>query len=320
MNEQKRSSIGIIIPVFNEETIIEVFHHDLLNVLKVLENPWKIYYVNDGSTDQTEEIIINLSKENPKITLISLTRNFGHQAALSCGIDYATEDIIITMDGDGQNPPEVIPEMLSLHKAGYDIVIGQRQDNSSESKYKNISSKFFYQLLNRIGEINITPNAADFRLLSRKVVDSIKSMPEYHRFLRGMINWLGYKTIILPFSPKPRLGGHSKYTFKKMAMLASDAIFSFSLVPLKIGLAIGGLFFLLAFLEVLYVTSLWLTGNQDNLAPGWSSLMFIILLVGGTLTTVVSLLGIYIGYIFQEVKNRPIYIINDIHQVEEKQS
>jgi len=219
--------------------------------------------------------------------------------------------VIITMDGDGQNPPELIPEMLGLYQSGYDIVIGQRQGEETNSFFKRLTSDLFYKLINLIGNLNIPPHAADFRLLSRQVVEAIKSMPEYHRFLRGMISWAGFKSVILPYEPKPRLGGESKYTVKKMIRLAEDAIFSFSLVPLRIGLAVGGLFYLLALIEVIYVLSFWLTGNQPKLEPGWSSLMFMLLIVGGTLTTVVSFIGIYVGYIFQEVKNRPIYMLKE---------
>ncbi len=311
MNKQPLSTIAIIVPVYNEAEILRTFYQQLTNVLATLPYTHWIYFIDDGSTDQTPEILQSLSQEDQSLRVITLSRNFGHQAALSCGIDYAQGDVIITMDGDGQNPPEVIPEMLSLYQSGYDIVIGQREQESNESAFKRFTSQSFYRLLNRIGNQKIPPNAADFRLLSRRAAEALKSMPEYHRFLRGMVSWVGFKSIILPFEAKPRIGGESKYTLKKMTKLARDAIFSFSLFPLNIGLAVGGGFFILALIEAIYVLSLWLSGNSSQLEPGWSSLMFMILIVGGTLTTVVSFIGIYIGYIFQEVKNRPAYIIQD---------
>ena len=307
-------NLSIIIPVYNEADIIEVFHQKLTEILDQLPVQSHIYYVDDGSTDNTGQILTDLTIRDSRIKKLTLSRNFGHQAALTCGLDHAQGDIIITMDGDGQNPPEVIPEMLALYQADYDIVIGQRRHETPTSGLKQATSKAFYHLINRIGNLNITPNAADFRLLSRPVVDALKAMPEYHRFLRGMVSWVGYKTVILPFEPKERLGGKSKYTLKKMFKLASDAVFSFSLVPLQIGLAIGGLFYLLALIEAIYVLYLWFSGNQAQLEPGWSSLMFMLLIVGGTLTTVMSFIGIYIGYIFQEVKKRPVYLLGDTQE------
>ena len=309
MRTQQHPQISIVIPIYNESEIIHDFHTMLSEVLNGLPNPSQVYYIDDGSTDETSALLEQLAKSDSRVNVLSLSRNFGHQAALTCGLDHAQGEIIIMMDGDGQNPPELIPEMLKLYDAGYDIVIGQRLDSHIESGFKRFTSRIFYQVINRIGNLDITPNAADFRLLSRQVVDALKAMPEYHRFLRGMISWAGFKSVVLPYHPNLRLGGKSKFTFKKMVKLAADAIFSFSLVPLRIGLAIGGLFYLLALIEAIYVLSFWISGNQPQLEPGWSSLMFMLLIVGGTLTTVVSFIGIYIGYIFQEVKNRPLYLL-----------
>jgi polyisoprenyl-phosphate glycosyltransferase len=311
MRTEPELKISIVIPVYNESEIIHAFHTQLGAVLDSMKTETSIWYVDDGSDDETAAALTELTVRDPRVRVLTLSRNFGHQAALTCGLDHADGDVVITMDGDGQNPPEIIPEMLKLHQAGYDIVVGQRQPGGNEPFFKRISSRYFYRLINRIGNLDITPNAADFRLLSRQVVEGLKAMPEYHRFLRGMISWTGYKSVILPYAPKARLGGESKYTLRKMLQLAGDAIFSFSLVPLRIGLAIGGLFYFLALLEAIYVLSFWVTGNQPQLEPGWSSLMFMLLIVGGTLTTVVSFIGIYVGYIFQEVKNRPIYLLKD---------
>jgi dolichol-phosphate mannosyltransferase len=240
-----------------------------------------------------------------------LSRNFGHQAALSCGLEQADGDVLITMDGDGQNPPELIPEMLALYQDGYDIVICQRRQDADQTFFKRVTSQGFYKFINWFGNQKMVPNAADFRLLSKRAVQALISMPEYHRFLRGMVSWIGFKSTVLPFDPPPRIGGKSKYTHKKMLHLATDAIFSFSLSPLRLGLYTGALFYILAIIEVIYVLYLWISGNTAQLEPGWSSLMFMILIVGGTLTTVVSFIGIYIGYIFQEVKDRPVYIVKE---------
>jgi dolichol-phosphate mannosyltransferase len=202
--------------------------------------------------------------------------------------------------------------MLDLAEAGYDLVLTQRADEMIGSVLKRQTSAFFYRLINRMGDTEVLPGGADFRLLSRKVVDALKQMREYHRFLRGMVSWMGFRTVILPYQPPARLAGQSKYTFRKMLRLASNAIFSFSLVPLYVGLSLGMLMLVLALLEMIYVLSFWATGNQQGLAPGWSSLMFILLIVGGVLMILLGFIGIYIGLIFQEVKRRPIYLIRQV--------
>ncbi len=216
---------------------------------------------------------------------------------------------IISMDGDGQHPPEMIPEMLQLAQAGYDLVLTERNHSQNDSAFKRQTADMFYKLINRVGDTEVLPGGADFRLMSRTVVDALKGMREYHRFLRGIVAWMGFRTVILPYTPPERLAGKSKYTLKKMLRLAADAVFSFSLVPLYIGLSLGVLMLVLALVEMIYVLSFWITGNQSGLAPGWSSLMFVILVVGGILMILLGFIGVYVGFIFQEVKHRPIYLV-----------
>jgi dolichol-phosphate mannosyltransferase len=216
------------------------------------------------------------------------------------------------MDGDGQHPPELIPEMINLYRMGYDIVLTQRVDEPHRRTVKQTLSDLFYRVLNRISETRITPGSADFRLLSRKVVNALSEMDEYHRFIRGMIAWTGYPTVVLRFQPGERLGGKSKYSFKKMLGLALAAIFYFSLFPLQIGISLGVVFFLLAIVESAYVLSFWFLGKQDVLAPGWSSLMLVLLTIGGILMFLVGIIGIYVGYIFQQVKRRPLYLVDHV--------
>jgi dolichol-phosphate mannosyltransferase len=221
----------------------------------------------------------------------------------------AAADVVVTLDGDGQHPPEMIPQMLALIAQGYDIVQTQRMDEAQPASFKKWTSALFYRLINVISGTQVLPGAADFRAMSRPAVNALKSMPEYHRFLRGMVSWIGYSTVILPYQPAERISGVSKYSLPKMARLAMDAIFSFSLMPLYLGLSLGGFFFCMAAWEVVYVLSFWLTGRQSSLAPGWSSLLFVILIVGGVLMTLLGFIGVYVGYIFQEVKRRPIYLL-----------
>jgi dolichol-phosphate mannosyltransferase len=245
-----------------------------------------------------------------------LSRNFGHQAALTAGMDAARGDIVITMDADGQHPPEVIPQMLDLIRQGYDIVQTQRLEEAQPASFKKWSSGLFYRLMNFASGTHMLPGAADFRALSRQAVDALKSMPEYHRFLRGMVSWMGYSSIILPYEEPKRIAGKSKYSFGKMLRLASDAVFSFSLMPLYIGLSAGAVFIVLACAQIGYVLNLWLTGQFDRIVPGWSSLMAVMLIASGIIMILLGFIGVYVGYIFQEVKRRPHYLLKGDKQNE----
>ena len=304
--------VDLVIPVFNEEDAIAAFHRQLREAIDPLPYAFTIRYVNDGSKDQTAGQLEVIAGADPLVEVIELSRNFGHQAALTAGIDRSRGDYLISLDGDGQHPPKMIAEMLRLAESGYDIVLTQRIEEKDLSIFKRWSSALFYRLINRMGDTEILPGGADFRLLSRNVVENLQKMKEYHRFLRGIVAWMGYRTIILPFKPPERLAGQSKYSLRKMVRLGMDAIFSFSLIPLYIAISVGVLFLFLALAEMVYVLSFWISGNTANLAPGWSSLMFMLLVVGGSLMISLGLIGIYIGYIFQEVKNRPIYLIRSI--------
>ncbi|MFH2104561.1 MAG: glycosyltransferase family 2 protein [Chloroflexota bacterium] len=308
----EHAQIDLIIPVYNECDVLVSFHATLSQVIDQLPHHFTIYYVNDGSTDQTQAGLQQLAQSDPRIVVIELSRNFGHQAALSAGLDLAAGEIVITMDGDGQHPPALIPQMLSLYQSGYDIVLTQRLETADLPLFKRWSSSSFYWFINRLSDTKIFPGSADYRLMARNAVQGLRQMKEYHRFLRGMVSWMGFQTIILPYEPVERIAGKSKYSLKKMVKLALDAIFSFSLTPIWIGLLSGGCFFTLALLEVVYVLSFWLSGRQDMLAPGWSSLIFVILIVGGTIMINLGFVGVYVGYIFQEVKHRPIYLIRSV--------
>ncbi len=307
-------SVDLIIPVYNEAEAVDKFHRQLSAVIATLPNPISILYVDDGSTDQTLPVLREIARADARVTVIELSRNFGHQAALTAGLDQSKGELVITMDGDGEHPPQLIPEMLNLAAAGYDIVLTQRVEAQRGSAFKRRTSDLFYRLINRIGSTRILPGSADFRLMNRSTVDALCKMREYQRFIRGMVAWIGYRTVILPYTPAERLGGTSKYSLRQMLRLSMNAIFSFSLVPLYISITIGGIFLLMALAEMVYVLSFWISGRQASLAPGWSSLMFVLLVVGGALMITLGLIGIYVGYIFQEAKGRPIYLIRNIHK------
>jgi len=301
--------IALVIPVFNEAGVVEQTHARVCAVVDRLPDKFNFYYVDDGSHDGTANSLRAIADRDPRVIVLSLSRNFGHQAALTAGLDHAQGDVIISMDADGQHPPEMIPQMIELVKQGYEIVQTQRMDEAQPASFKKWTSGLFYRFINIISGTHIVPGTADFRAMTRQALDALKSMPEYHRFLRGMVAWIGFPTVILPYQPAERVSGRSKYSLGKMFRLAMDAIFSFSLVPLYIGLSMGGLLLCLAALEMIYVLSFWITGRTSNLAPGWSSLMFVILIVSGLLMILLGFIGVYVGYIFQEVKRRPVYLL-----------
>jgi len=303
--------ISIIIPMFNEEASCGGFYDELIPIINSLPYRFELIFVNDGSVDRTQQILESILEKDRRVQIIQLSRNFGHQAALCAGLENASGDYIITMDGDGQHPPRLIPEMIQLAENGYDIVQTQRLDDEEKSSFKKRTSKWFYQLINQIGDTKTLPGGADFRLITKQVLDNLLAMPEYHRFLRGMVSWLGFRSVVIPFHPEERLAGESKYSLKKMLKLGSDAVFSFSLVPLYVGLSAGGIFFILAVIEVIYVLSFWISGRSAELTPGWSSLMFMMLIIAAVLMILLGFIGIYVGYIFQEVKHRPVFVIKE---------
>ena len=306
---EKKSLISVVVPVYNEEEALPLFYAQLREALDTLGRDWEVIFVDDGSKDGTGELIDRLAAETPAVRAVHFSRNFGHQAALSAGLERAKGDYTITMDGDGQHPPKLIPELISLADQGYDIVLTQRIESEQKSSFKKWSSETFYKLLNKISDTQTLPGGADFRLMNRQSLDALLSLPEFHKFLRGMVSWIGFRSVILPFEVPERLAGHTKYSLKKMLRLASDAVFSFSMIPLYIGLSAGALFLILALIEAIYVLSFWISGHTENLAPGWSSLMFMLLIIGAVLMIIMGFIGVYVGYIFQEVKHRPVYII-----------
>jgi glycosyltransferase involved in cell wall biosynthesis len=305
---RRRPAVDIVIPIYNEAEVFEQTYRAIRNVVDSLRFRFVMYCVDDGSTDGTADVLRRLAARDAAIRIIQLSRNFGHQAALTAGLSAAQGDIVVTMDADGQHPPELIPKLLSLVRQGYDIVQAQRVAAVEADALKKWTSGGFYRLLNLISGTPVLPGAADFRALSRQAVDALNSMPEYHRFLRGMISWMGFPSATITYTEPRRTAGRSKYSFAKMFRLAMDALFSFSLAPLYLGLTLGGILLCLALVEMAYVLSFWVTGRTSGLAPGWSSLMFVILIVGGMLMVLLGFVGVYVGYIFQEVKRRPVFI------------
>lgn len=307
--QKSKISIDLVIPVFNEAGVIEQTYAKVREVIDVLPHGFTVYFVDDGSSDTTNESLATLAHNDSRICILTFSRNFGHQAALTAGLDASRADFVITLDGDGQHPPEMIPQMVALFEQGYDIVQAQRIEGDQGVSFKQITSSGFYSLINRLSGTQMIPGAADFRGLSRQAVDALKSMPEYHRFLRGMISWMGFRSVILPYHERQRAAGRSKYSLGKMFRLAMDALFSFSLIPLYVGMSMGGVLLCLAAIQIIYVLSFWFTGRSSELEPGWSSLMAGMLVIGGMVMILLGFIGVYVGYIFQEVKRRPVYLL-----------
>src|SRR5271165_1989164 len=302
-------TVDVVIPAFNEGESLHGFHAQLDKATAGLSYAFRFLYVNDGSGDNTAEVLANLGAADARVLPINLSRNFGHQAALSAGLDACNADAVIMIDGDGEHPPSLVPEMLHLFESGYDIVHTQRIDRGRGGFFlKNLAGKGFYWTISRLGETQIAEGSADFRLMSREAVNALRQLPEYHRFYRGMVQWIGFSSVTLPFVPEERIAGKSKYSLSRMLRLASDGMFSFSLAPLRLGLLIGAVFLLLAGAELTYVLSFWLRGDTSSLVPGWSSLIVMLTVSSGISMFLIGILGIYVGMIFQEVKRRPVYL------------
>jgi len=300
--------ISVVIPAFNEEGNITILTEKLLEILENYGN-YEILFVDDGSKDNTLNVLRDLIKKNNNIRYISLSRNFGHQNALKAGLDHAKGDCVITMDGDMQHPPELIPEMVEKWLDGYDIVYTLRDDDNETSWLKRKTSNLFYRLMNRISDVHVEKGAADFRLLDSSVVDVLKEVKEYYLFFRGLTSWAGFRQIALHYKPNKRHSGETKYSIRRMIGFALTGITSFSLKPLRLSILLGTFFAFLAFLYGIYAIIMKFFTNQA--LPGWASVLVSVLFIGGFQLIVLGIIGEYIGKMFMESKHRPHYIIKE---------
>ena len=312
------NKISVIVPMYYEEEVAKECYTRLKNVLEKIENyNYEIIFVNDGSKDKTLEILKNIAEENKNVKIISFSRNFGHQCAVTAGLKYVTGDAIVIIDADLQDPPELIPEMLKLWEDGNDVIYGKRKSRKGESRFKLLSASVFYKTLNALSDVEIPKDTGDFRLVDRKVVDVINSLPEHNKFLRGLFSWVGFKQTPFEYERKERYAGKTKYPLKKMLKLAQDGIFSFSIKPLKIVGAMGILSVLISIILFVYAV-LSYAFDWNNLVPGWTSLMVTMTFIGGMILISLWMIGEYIGRIYDETKRRPEYIIDETINIEEK--
>jgi len=300
--------LSVIVPVYNEAASVACFWRRLAAVLDSLAFRSEVWFVDDGSTDGTAEKLAALAGDDSRIGVLSLSRNFGQQAALTAAFDHARGDWVLSLDGDGQHPPEAIPALLAQGRAGYQVVVARRS-SSDTGLLKRMTSRLFYKLLNFLSRTAVVPAGTDFRLLTRPAVDALRRMREHHRFLRGMVHWIGYRMTIIDFDPGPRLAGHSKYSFTRLLRLAGDALFSFSLAPLRVAVVLGSVLVVLASIELMHTMWMILSDRRADLVPGWTSLIFSVLGIGGVQLITLGIIGQYVGMIFEQVKGRPLYLL-----------
>ena len=307
----ENKKISLIIPMYYEEEVAEQCYNRVKTVLDGLDNyDYEIICINDGSKDKTLEILERLAKNDDKLKVISFSRNFGHQAAVTAGLRNVTGDAIVIIDADLQDPPELIPDMLKLWEQGNEVIYGKRKTREGESHFKLFTAKMFYKILNSLSDVEIPKDTGDFRLVDRKVVDTINKLPEHNKFLRGLFSWVGYNQKEFDYERQERFAGKTKYPLKKMLKLAADGIISFSTKPLKILGMLGISCVIISVLLIMYaLISYFFKLNQ--LSAGWTSIMIAVTFFAGVQLISIWILSEYIARIYDESRGRPEYIIKN---------
>ncbi len=309
MNVDNTALISIIAPCYNEEAVVHHFMEEIERVITTMENPFELIFINDGSSDNTLKKLITLKKRYDYIRVLNLSRNFGKEAAMTAGIDYAKGDALIPIDVDLQDPPELIKEFVIKWNEGFDVVLAKRVDRSSDTKAKRKSAELFYKFHNKISHVKIPNNVGDYRLMSRKVVKAIQSLPENQRFMKGIFAWVGFNTATVEYVRDPRLAGETNFNGWKLWNFALEGITSFSTVPLRVWLYVG---FVIAFIALIFGSWIILKTLIYGIdAPGYASMTTIVLFLGGIQLMGIGILGEYIGRLYIEAKRRPVYIIDE---------
>ena len=300
--------LSVIIPIYNEEMNLVPMNNRIIAALSPLGIQYEIVYVNDGSKDNSLPIIMGLSEENASVKFIDFSRNFGHQIAISAGLEHAVGERIVIMDGDGQDPPELIPDLLKKSLEGFEVVYAKRKKRKGESFLKKLTAKLFYRFLANITQIEIPLDTGDFRLIHRKVQKVLLNMPEQHKYLRGQIAWIGFNSTFVEYDREERMGGNTKFTYGKMMRFATDGISGFSNWPLKVATMLGFAVSGIAFLLIIYSLYQKFFGFTE---VGWTSLHISVLFLGGVQLLGIGILGEYLGRVSENVKNRPTYIVKN---------
>jgi glycosyltransferase involved in cell wall biosynthesis len=304
-----RPVISVVVPMFNESENVEVFYARTAEALGRIGEPWEIVCVNDGSRDDTLLRLVALHHRDPRVKLVNLSRNFGKEIALSAGLDHARGDAVVPIDADLQDPPELIEEMVTRWREGWDVVYAQRTSRSGETWLKKATSSAFYKVMSRLTRIDIPRDTGDFRLMDRRVVDVLGQLREQHRFMKGLFAWVGFKQLALPYARDPRHAGTTKWSYLRLWNFALEGVTSFSLVPLQIASYLGVLIALLSFAYGGFIVVRTLAFGRD--VPGYPSLITIILFLGGVQLATLGALGEYVGRIYGETKRRPLYIVQE---------
>lgn len=305
-----KPTVSIIAPIYNEQDCLHELYRRIHEVMDQSGESWELVLVNDGSKDRSYEIIQELEKNDPvHIRPVIFARNFGHQIAVTAGMDYARGDAVVIIDADLQDPPELILEMITRWREGYHVVYAVRTEREGESWFKLFTAKLFYRIVYKITDVNIPLDTGDFRLLDRKVVDAMNSMRERHRFLRGMSSWVGFQQIGVEYKRAARFAGETKYPIKKMLKFAVDAITSFSYFPLQVATYLGFIFSIISVLGIIVVVIMRLSGSQEFL--GQATTLVAVLLFSSVQLICIGILGEYIGRLYDEVKKRPLYIVSE---------
>lgn len=307
---------SIVVPLYNEEEVAVEAHKRLKSVMDSQPEPYELVFINDGSKDKTLEIMDGICAKDPNSKLINFSRNFGHQIAITAGMDYASGEAIVVIDADLQDPPEVILQMIEKWKEGFDVVYGKRIKRKGESIFKKFTAAFFYRLLKSLTNVEIPVDVGDFRLIDRKVCDTMKKISEKNRFIRGLISWIGFKQGSVEYVREERFAGETKYPLSKMLKFATDGITSFSYKPLKIATFLGFLTSFAGFCYLIYV--LYLAIFTTQAIEGWASSITITLIFNGLTLIILGIIGEYIGRIYDESKNRPLYVIKNCLNMEEE--
>lgn len=308
--------ISILSPVYNEENVLPELYRRVKGVMEQIGEPWELILVNDGSRDRSAEIIAQLHQQDERVKGLSFSRNFGFQVAVTAGLDHAQGEVVILTDADLQDPPELYPDMIAKWREGYDVVYGVRASREGETWFKLLTARLFYRLIYRITDINIPLDTGDFRLMNRRVVKAIRQMPERNRFLRGMVPWVGYKQIGIPYQRQARFAGESKFSsVRKMLPFALDAITSFSYFPLQLATYLGFVMAVISAVAILAVIVLRLIGPHPALT-GQATTLVTVLFLGSVQLICLGIIGEYLGRIYDEVKGRPLYLVDQSWGVE----
>jgi dolichol-phosphate mannosyltransferase len=303
-DERTLTLLSVVAPMLDEEATARQFHARVAAALGDL--PWELVVVDDGSTDATPAILAELAAADPRLRVVTLSRNFGHQAALTAGLEHARGDAVVMIDSDLQDPPELIPQLLDWWRRGSDVVAAQREEREGESRFKLTTARWFYRLMGRMAQIDLRPDAGDFRLLDRRALDALLCMGERNRYLRGMTAWIGFTQTYVPYRRESRHAGTTKFSVRRMVRFSVDAIASFSHVPLQVATVVGFVFAGVAFLGIPVAIGFRIAGQ---FVPGITTVVIAVLLLGGIQLMAIGIIGEYVGRIYDEVKRRPLYVV-----------